>query len=481
MIGEESNYYFKFPNEIEDRVDFVHHHPELDDLKHLDRITCFKVYKFSDDVGREPIILYIASGSTPNGIKYLDSGVMFLGAGNIKEGKLDLAEVTRIDPSYHNGVLSSSQLKRNDVLITMAGTIGRSCIFDKDEEANINQAIAKVEINTNIVIGEYLSKYLNSKYGQKGFLKHRHDVSQPNINIEEIQRIKIILPPKNVQEQIINKTKPIEDEAIDFELKVEQNLCQAGKILSDELGVDLPCKEIGYFFKKGKADGSDFYYGFNEQIKDRLHYLFNHPKFEILDKFKNKYETVLLKDICREPIKRGEQPKYSDFGVMVIKTVDLKNRFIDYENTLRVSEEFYESKPQAHIQKNDVLVTSTGYVSAGKIDIFNIGEPALADPQLLILRLNEEYDINFITYYLRSPFGQVQFDRWFSGSSGQIHLYPEDIGKFMIPSKESISLKKQKEVANKITEEYKKAWNYEQQAKSKWQEARELFEKLIMG
>lgn len=481
MIGEESNYYFKFPNKIEDRVDFVHHHPELDDLKHLDRLTCFKVYKFSDDVGREPIILYISSGSTPKGIKYLDSGVMFLGAGNIKEGKLDLAEVTRVDPSYHDGVLSSSQLKRNDVLITMAGTIGRSCIFDKDEEANINQAIAKVEINTNIVIGEYLSKYLNSKYGQKGFLKHRHDVSQPNINIEEIQRIKLILPPKNVQEQIINKTKPIEEEAVDFELKAEQNLCKAGKILSDELGVDLPRKEIGYFFKKGKADGSDYYYGFSDKIQDRFHYLFDHPKHEIIYKFKSKYKTVLLKDICRGPIKRGEQPQYSDFGVMVIKTVDLKNHFIDYENTLRVSKEFYESKPQAHIEKNDILVTSTGYVSVGKIDIFDINEPALADPQLLILRLNEEYDINFITYYLRSSFGQVQFDRWFSGSSGQIHLYPEDIGKFIIPSKESITLDKQKEIANKITEEYQKARNYEQQANSKRQEAKELFERLIMG
>ena len=480
MIEKESYYYFKFPNEIEDRLDFVHHHPELDDLKHLDKITCFKVYKFSDDVGREPIILYIASGSTPKGIKYVDSGVMFLGAGSIKEGRLDLAEVTRIDPSYHNGVLSSSQLKRNDVLITMAGTIGRVCIFDKDEEANINQAIAKVEINTNIVIGEYLSKYLNSKYGQKGFLKHRHDVSQPNINIEEIQRIKIILPPKNVQEQIINKTKPIEDEATDFELKAEQNLYQADKILSDELGVDLPRKEIGYFFKKGKADVSDYYCGFSDKIQDRFHYLFNHPKLEILDELKNKYQTVLLKDICREPIKRGEQPQYSDFGVMVIKTVDLKNRFIDYENTLRVSEDVYESKPQAHIQKNDVLVSSTGYVSVGKINVFDLDEPAFVDGHIAIIRLNQDYDPYFVTYFLRSPLGQIQFEKWFTGSSGQIEVQPEDLNKFLLPSKDTISKDKQKEIADKITEEYKRAWGHEQQAHLKWQEAKELFEKLIL-
>lgn len=481
MITDESSYYSRFSDEIDDRFDFAHYHPELDELNCLDFITQFSVIKLGDNIEKKPIILHITSGATPKDIKYSDSGVMFLGARNVREGKLDLTEVTYIDISYHNGPLCGSKLKENDVLITMAGVyIGRCCVFDKKEKANVNQAVAKVEINTDIVIPKYLSMYLNSKYGQKGFLKYRHDVGQPNINLGEIQRIKVIIPSKDIQQEILNKIKPIETRALDFELNAEQSLEKPDKILLDALEIELPEETMSYFFKQGKQDSSDYYYRLNDEMGDRFHYLFNHPKLEILDKFKKKYQTVLLKDICREPIKRGEQPRYSDFGVRVIKTVDLKNRFIDYENTLRVTEDFYESKPQAHIQKNDILVTSTGYGSAGKIDIFNIDEAALADPQLLILRLNEEYDINFITYYLRSCFGQVQFDRWFSGSSGQIHLYPEDIGNFMIPSKESISLEKQKEIADKITEEYKKAWNYEQQARSKWKEAKELFERLIL-
>ena len=480
MITEQSNYFFRFPDEIEDRIDFVHYHPELDDLKHLDELTPFRVNILSDDIEGETIILNITSGSTPKGIKYLDSGVMFLGAGNIKEGKLDLMGVTHIDPSYHNGVLSGSQLKKNDVLITMAGTIGRCCIFDIGEEANINQAIAKVEINTNVVIQEYLSKYLNAKYGQKGFLQHRHDVSQPNINLQEIQRIKLILPPKTIQGQIINNIKPIDAEAIAFELRINLSLARTNKILLHELEIDLPDEEISYFFKDGRQDCSDYYYMFSDDIGDRFHYLFSHPKLKILDELSNKYQTVSLKSICRESIKRGEQPEYSDFGVMVIKTVDLKNRFIDYENTLRVSEDFYDSKPQAHIQKNDILVTSTGYVSVGKIDVFNLDEPAFADGHISIVRLNTDYDTDFVTYFLRSVLGQLQFEKWFTGSSGQIEVQPEDLNKFILPSKEDISRAKQKEIADQITEEYKKSWDYEQQSLLKWQEAKELFEKLIL-
>lgn len=482
MIMEQSEYYFRFPDEIKDRIDFAHYHPELDDLEHLETMTTFNVKRFGDDVEGKTIILYIASGSTPKDIRYLDHGIMFLGAGNVREEKLDLTEVPFIDPSYHNGVLSSSQLKKNDILITMAGMIiGRCCIFDLNDEANINQAIAKVEIDENIVSPKYLSKYLNSKYGQKGFFKHRHDVSQPNINLPEIQRIKLILPPKNIQENIINHIKPIESEAIDFESKMKFSLTQANKILLEELGIDLPNEERSYFFKEGRQDSSDYYYQFNEDIGDRFHYLFNHPKLEILKILMNKYQTNPLKAICRAPIRRGEQPEYSNSGVMVIKTIDLKTHFIDYENTLRVSEDFYESKPQAHIQKDDILISSTGYVSLGKIDVFDLNEPALADGHISIVRLSEDYDPYLVTYFLRSALGQIQFEKWFTGSSGQIEVQPEDLEKFILPSKDSLPKKKQKEIANKITEEYERALAYEQKSRSKWQEAKELFEKLILG
>lgn len=97
-----------------------------------------------------------------------------------------------------------------------------------------------------------------------------------------------------------------------------------------------------------------------------------------------------------------------------------------------------------------------------------------------INELYEDYDPYFIAYFLRSALGQLQFDKWFTGSSGQIEVQPEDLNKFILPSKEAISKDKQKEIANKITEEYKRAWDYEQQAQLKWQEAKELFEKLIL-
>ena len=324
-------------------------------------------------------------------------------------------------------------------------------------------------------------KYINSKFGQEQVILLRTGASGENINSTQLMNIRLPKIDKEKQKQIIGQVRPLKFQILSLKSKTRECLTQANKILVDEFGIALPEEEISYFFKEGRQDSSDYYYRFNEEIGDRFHYLFNHPKLKILDKLKNKYQTVSLKSICREPIKRGEQPEYSDFGIMVIKTVDLKNRFIDYENTLRVSKDFFESKPQAHIQKDDILVSSTGYVSVGKIDVFDLEEPAFADGHISIVRLNEDYDPYFVAYFLRSALGQLQFEKWFTGSSGQIEVQPQDLNRFILPSKDAISKDKQREIADKITEEYKRAWDFEHQAQLKWQEAKELFEKLILS
>lgn len=482
MIEEQSNYYFRVPEEMGERIDFVYNHLYFDYLKSVKtNFNCRDICKKTDK-GPDFSEMFecFDSGIDFKGAKYVDEGIFYYRAGDISdENFLEVNEETKKVPEDFI-TEESIFLEENDVLVVKDGaTTGKvGYVRDNAPKGIFNTHLFKMKCKEKKIKAKYLFHFLKSKIGQDQIRKNISGSAQGGITLNDIASLFLIMP--NSQKDIIKKIDPLEKEALNLKARSRDSLTKANKILLDELGIDLGEKEISYFFKKGKHDSSDYYFNFSEGIGGRFHYLFNHPKLEMLDKFKNKYQTVLLGDICREPIKTGEQPRYSDFGVMVIKTVDLKNRFIDYENTLRVSEEFYESKPEAHIQKNDILVTSTGYVSAGKTDIFDIGEPALADPQLLILRLNEEYDINFITYYLRSCFGQVQFDRWFSGSSGQIHLYPEDIAKFIIPSKESIRLDKQKEIANKITEEYKKALGYERQAKCKRQEAKELFEKLIL-
>jgi len=228
------------------------------------------------------------------------------------------------------------------------------------------------------------------------------------------------------------------------------------------------------------------FYKFPDDIGDRLHYLYYHPKYEILEELGKKYKLVKLKEIVSEPIIRGEQPEYAEEGITVIKTVDLQNGYIDYENCLKVSEEFFEKyakdHPEGVLRKGDIFIASTGYVSMGKVDIYEKDEPAMADGHISILRIKAEYDPYFIAYYLRSHLGQIQFDKWWSGSSGQIEIQPQDLGEFLIleSSEDGIPLDKQKEISEEITEKLNELFEMEKRANEKWKEAKKLFEKLVL-
>ena len=150
-------------------------------------------------------------------------GIPFLGAHQITYGSVNLNKAPKISKEYHNGVLKSSIIKKGRLLITMAGAVGRCSLYEYDEESNANQAVAIIELekNDDIFLPEYLKYYLNSKIGQLYFQKYQHVSSQPNINLEELKRINIIIPKTKQQEIIINESHKIENDLLLLEKDIE--------------------------------------------------------------------------------------------------------------------------------------------------------------------------------------------------------------------------------------------------------------------
>jgi len=83
----------------------------------------------------------VASGVTPKagGDDYTDaeSGIPFVRAVDLKNGEVTTENFIYIKPEIHNGILKRTQLKKGDVLFSIAGTVGRCSLFDHSFEANI--------------------------------------------------------------------------------------------------------------------------------------------------------------------------------------------------------------------------------------------------------------------------------------------------------------------------------------------------------
>ena len=111
----------------------------------------------------------ITKGASPRwqGVEYQSEGTLFVTSENVREGYVDLTK-SKYLPDEINEILPRSILKKNDVLINIVGaSIGRAAIYEFEQKANINQAVALVRLNSSDLDKTFLLIYLNSELAMK--------------------------------------------------------------------------------------------------------------------------------------------------------------------------------------------------------------------------------------------------------------------------------------------------------------------------
>lgn len=171
-------------------------------------------------------------------------------------------------------------------------------------------------------------------------------------------------------------------------------------------------------------------------------------------------------------INRGSQPLYANNGtIKALRSVNVG--FMNFNETRQeyVTDSFFETNNRGQVQKDDILITSTGVGTLGRTSIWFYNDKAYCDGHITILR-NGSIDPYFITAFLNSKYGLLQFDQNFRGSSGQIEIYPYDISKFVIPE---CLFPYQQEIGDYL----RKAFELQQQSQTLYQQATTLLEKEL--
>ena len=162
----------------------------------------------------------ISKGTTPKNQTEEPNFAKFLKAENItKDAIIDLTSCKYIDEETHTKILKRSILKKNDILITIAGTLGRCAVVKTEDNLNTNQAVCFVRllncgINPNFIKYFILSPFVNRKLTNKAKV-----TAIPNLTLEIVKNIIIKLPPLNEQKRIVKK---IEEEFEKIEEGVEK-------------------------------------------------------------------------------------------------------------------------------------------------------------------------------------------------------------------------------------------------------------------
>lgn len=99
----------------------------------------------------------------------------------------------------HDNYLKRSKLKENDILFSIAGTLGRIAkVRNIDLPANTNQALAIIRIKPYYDL-DFLIKILGGKIVKQYIRKNPTVGAQPNLSLKQLSQIKLKIP--NVYEQ----------------------------------------------------------------------------------------------------------------------------------------------------------------------------------------------------------------------------------------------------------------------------------------
>lgn len=156
----------------------------------------------------------VTKGTTPRGgnVAYLNKGIGFLRAENVAGlDKLDKDNLKYIDEQTHNGFLKRSIIEKNDILITIAGTLGRTgLVRTEDLPLNANQAVSIVRmIDVTYLDLQYFIYALNAPQIQRILTGQKKVTAIPNLTLEIITNCVIPLPPLEEQKRIVTKIEEL--------------------------------------------------------------------------------------------------------------------------------------------------------------------------------------------------------------------------------------------------------------------------------
>ena len=172
-------------------------------------------------------------------------------------------------------------------------------------------------------------------------------------------------------------------------------------------------------------------------------------------------------------IDRGEKAEYNESGnVPVLRSVNIRDLSFSDQRQEFVTEDYYSKKTKGQVHKDDILITSTGTGTLGRTSIWYKDSMAFNVPENSFLRGPLNVNPYFIATFLSTKFGVLQLFQNQRGSSGQLHLYPVDIKRVVIPS---FILDYQNEIGDTI----KKAFVLEEESKSLYYQAEELLAKEL--
>jgi len=430
-------------------------------------------------------------------IEKLDDDFLYAEIGNVsKEGdvepvKLNFGDRKEEEENYYKKIEKGDIIKvrENDIVLSKVRPNLRKYVFVNGDTKNYFYTSAFIHL-TPKKLNKILYYSFRTIFYENLIAISRQGKGYPTLKEDDFLYLKfdkrVIDKLSEKQDQIVTQIEPIEKKIKELKSKITPPQEIINKIFAREFGLD---ENLFNEFGKGMTAGTQiaqnktlrvFETDFEELARSgivRFSTRFHNPPTKKLMDFLDSIETLQVKDVV-ENYEKGVQPKYNPDGeIPVVKIANLKNGYIDFSEPEFITEEYYKSLDEKkELKQNDIIICATGKISLGKIDFYDYEQESITTVDNYILRLRENYNPLFFTYFFRSILGYFQIERDYTGATNQIHLYWEQISNFQIPN---IALKAQQKIVDEIKTELDKQEEINKKIQTERNKIDEIIEKAI--
>lgn len=327
----------------------------------------------------------ITKGTTPTtlGHEFTESGVPFLRVQNIVGGRVALDQDTLfINESTHR-ILERSQIRPGDVLVSIAGTIGRAGVVpDEAPPLNCNQAVAIVRPKRD-VYRPFLRHWLESFGAQAQMRGATVTGTISNLSLAQLGNLKVPLPAVAEQRRVAE----VLDGADALRGKRRAALAQLDT-LAQSIFLDL----FGEPATNPKGWSSSTIGDVAEQVTDGEHLT---------------------------PIRTTE-------GIKLLSARNVRDGYLDFENVDYIgNDEYQRIKRRCNPTRGDVLISCSGTI--GRVACVETDEPfSLVRSAALVRPRSSVVSHKFLEHFLRTPSMRARMVRRANASS-QANLFQGQI------------------------------------------------------
>ena len=349
--------------------------------------------------------------------------IPYIRATDVKKLRVNLDNAIKIPKEVHKEI-QNYQLKRDDVVITIVGTIGGIGILEEEVEVcDFTENIARIRVNNDSVLSRFILHFLDSEYGKMQTEKFSVGSLQYKLSLRSCRNIEVYIPynengfDKNTQRSILDEAYILFEKANTQRKKGHDLIKKARSVVVEKLKIPLPNERLGNYFAQELDD--------NPIV--RLDALFNNPVREKLISNLKKYTHKELGKLIKPQGKEDISP--ADFYSLIgLEQIDERT------GKITLAQEVPELGSEKILLKTNSILVSKLQPEKGKIVIVpKEYDGSVGSSELVPLSLEAtDVSLKYLWAVLRSDYILKQWEYELTGSS-RMRIGSTELKQTIIP------------------------------------------------